>query len=462
MRITALISGLVFAFTASLIALVPAADASSPFVPCTVRVALTRQADTLSIKAGGNYQLVDKSTGKVISRLERNEALQASVRNNRLELKSGKKLFGPFSGPVLVQETVFHKWVKGGSGEKYEKYSADGLVVLNGSGRTVSLDEVAVPYVKSSGGTSALPGSGELNLLALTTGEGTRRYRGSVELQVEGGKIIAVNELNIEDYLRGVVPSEVYPDWPLEALKAQAVAARNYAMQQVEATRGQRFNLECTQYSQVYKGYDAETPATNRAVEETRGVVMLWRGSLIAAYFHSSSGGYTENSEDVWTSALPYIKGKADPYDKNSPHYNWQVQFTAGQLAARLKEAGYPFEKVTDIEELARTASGKRVEKIAVKGTDTSGKSLRVEISNADSVRMALGLKSALFTMKKTYDGGKNLKQVDITGSGFGHGLGLSQWGAYGMARQGYNYQDILKYYYTGINIVNNYGRTTS
>jgi stage II sporulation protein D len=108
---------------------------------------------------------------------------------------------------------------------------------------------------------------------------------------------------------------------------------------------------------------------------------------------------------------------------------------------------------------MAYTASGARVKKLAVTGVGTDGKPLQIEISNADNVRIALGLKSALFTLKKEYDKDKNLTGVNISGSGWGHGLGMSQWGANGMAKLGYKYQDILKYYYSEIKIAPNYGR---
>lgn len=454
---------LVPAITAALILLLPLAGASAATAPGTVRVALVRQADSLSFKVTGNYQLVDQSTGQVIIKLNQGENWQVKLQDGRIELRGRQGGYGPFSGPVMVRELNFSVTIAAGNGDKAERYSTGGLVVLNGDGKTMPLSASSSPSVRSAEGTSILSGGGGgLNLVALTDSTGTRRYRGSLEFRVEEGKLTAINELDIEDYLRGVVPAEVPAAWPLEALKAQAVAARNYALQRVEVTRGQSFNVSSDQFSQVYKGYDAEAPATNRAVEETRGVVMLNRGSLITAFFHASSGGYTENSEDVWKYPLPYIRSKEDPYDKNDRHYNWQVNYTAEQLAGQLKQAGYNFKKVTDIEELARTSSGKRVEKIAVMGEGPGGEPLRVEIFNADNVRIALGLKSALFTMNKIYDKDKNLAGVNISGSGWGHGLGLSQWGAYGMARQGYSYQDILKYYYSGITFAAGYGRTAA
>jgi len=425
----------------------------------SVRVAVATQADTLGLRVSGNYQLIDQSNKITLCNLNQDENWKIELQGGHILLSSRQGKYGPFSGPVTIRERNFSANIINGSGKKVETFSGDSLTVLNGEGRAVSLDKVANPTVSSVSTILPLPGAKGLNLVSLSCSANSRRYRGSLEIRLEDGKLTAVNELNIEDYLRGVVPAEMPPAWPAEALKAQAVAARNFALQRVQTTRGMSYNVSNDQSSQVYKGYDCETQATNLAVEETRGMVMLSSGSLITAFFHSSSGGYTENCEDVWNIPVPYIKSKADPYDKNDRHYDWQVSYTGAQLAEKLSAAGYGFNKVTDIEEIDCTSSGLRVEKIAVIGEDLEDRPLRVEIFNADKVRIALGLKSALFKMDKKYDKNQVLTTVNIVGSGWGHGLGMSQWGAYGMSGQGYNYQDILKYYYSGINISANYGR---
>ncbi|MDF9408688.1 SpoIID/LytB domain-containing protein [Pelotomaculum isophthalicicum JI] len=424
----------------------------------TVRVALERQAKSLSFIANGDYQLIDLSNNKVITKIGRKESWQVDLQAGQIMFQSSGKKFGPFSGPVVVQENNTRISVIAANKNVVERISMNDLVALNASEESVNLGENTSLYVRNDRAQKELASSSGLNLISLLEGAEYKRYRGNIEFRVESGGLVAINELNIEDYLRGVVPAEMPSSWPAEALKAQAVVARNYALQKVEATSGSSYNLTNDQFSQVYSGYDAEVSATDKAIEETRGVVMLNRGNLISAFFHSSSGGYTENSEDVWYNALPYIKYKVDPYDKNNLHYNWQVNYTAAQLLEVFKSAGYKFKNITGID-TAYTASGARVKKLTVSGVGTDGKPLRAEIANADNVRIALGLKSALFTLKKVYDKDKNLTGVNITGSGWGHGLGLSQWGANGMAKQGYKYQDILKYYYSEINIVENYGK---
>lgn len=436
----------------------PAAGAA--IEPGKVKVGLGVQSGTPGFKTTGTYQLVDQSTGKEIIRLVQGEEWHPLVKDDCIYLEGSKGRLGPFAGPVIVDELDQSIGILAGSGTVVERSSTGGIFVLSGAGEFTSFNSISNPYAASPGEKATLEKEGGLNLVSLLNGTAAAKYRGNLEFRVENGKLAVVNELNIEDYLRGVVPAEIPAAWPKEALKAQAVAARNYALQQVEVTRGSNYNVLNDQLSQVYRGYDAETPATNQAVEETLGQVMTSRGSLITAFFHSSSGGYTENSEDVWLEQLPYIKGKTDPYDKNEQHYNWEADYTVEQLVARLQVLGYSLSTLEDIEEMSGTSSGARVQKMALSGQGPVGEPVRVVISNADKVRNALGLKSSLFTMEKVCDQEGYLQRIIIRGSGNGHGLGMSQWGARGMAGQGYNYQDILQYYYTGISISGDYGRT--
>lgn len=453
---------LLFFICASLLMMVPAAAAQSA-TPHLVRVKLVDKADYLGFTINGNYQLVDQSTGKTIAKLKSGEKWLVTLQNGRIAVAGEGSQNGIYKGPVRVQEQTFQASILSADGVQVDKTDTGELFVINGKGKVISLDQ-ATEGVTFKGSKSTVTPGGEksLNLCSLITGEGTTRYRGNLEFLVDNGKLSVINELNIEDYLCGVVPCEVIPSWPEEALKAQAVAARNYAMQRIEASRGDKFNLSADQYSQVYGGYDAETKATNQAVRDTSGIVMMSKGELITAFFHSSSGGFTENSEDVWKNPLSYIKGKADPFDKNDKHYNWQVSYTNEQLSELMKKAGYPIEEVTDMEIAERTSSGARVKKLVVTGINENEKPVKIEIYNADQVRIVLGLKSALFDMDKSYDKDGKLVRVKITGSGYGHGLGMSQYGACGMAYQGYNYQAILQYYYSGVSLVGGYGRSSS
>ncbi|MDD2554694.1 MAG: SpoIID/LytB domain-containing protein, partial [Desulfotomaculaceae bacterium] len=386
------------------------------------------------------------------------EKLRAELKGKRISLSGSRSDYGSFKGPLLVCEARSSAAVINSGGQVTEQ-SIAALIAVNGDGSTISLESSGTPTIRSSSKTVQLTGGSDgLNLVTLNSASASKRYRGDMEFLLEDGGLTAVNVLNIEDYLRGVVPAEIPSFWHSEALKAQAVAARNYALERTETSRGS-FDVYCDMTSQVYGGYDAESFSTNKAVEETRGIIMLSGNRTVSAVFHSSSGGYTENSEDVWNNKVSYIKAKPDPFDKNDNHYNWQVSYRTDQLIKKLESAGYRFKKITDVNELDRTSSGERVQKLEVKGEGTGGKPLNVVISNADNVRIALDLKSSLFKLTKKYDKKKNLTGVEISGSGWGHGLGMSQYGARGMAEEGYKYQDILKYYYSGVELTGDYGR---
>ncbi len=148
-------------------------------------------------------------------------------------------------------------------------------------------------------------------------------YRGRLRVVHLTGGLEIVNTLPLESYLLGVVPRESPASWPIEALKAQAVAARSYAYRSTGGSGS--FDVYCTTASQMYGGADGETAATNKAVTATKGIVPTYQGTPIVAYFFSTSGGHTENIENVWTSAapVPYLKGVSDPYDTTSPYHAW-------------------------------------------------------------------------------------------------------------------------------------------
>jgi len=438
------------------------ASASEAAEPNLVRVKLTEEG-SYSFTVKGNYKLVDQATNEVIANLKPGENWLVYLQDGRIAVSRQGGQSRLYKGPVSVQGSGFQVSVLSGSGKLLDTADVEDLSVINGAGKVAPLaGSTGKITLKGSQRTETVEDSAGLSVLSLTTSTGTTRYRGNFEFRVAGDKLMAINILDIEDYLCGVVPCECIPSWPEEALKAQAVAARNYALQTMEASRsnGSVFDLVASQYNQVYGGYDAETVATNKAVKDTAGIVMTSGGNLITAFFHCSSGGVTENSEDVWLSPLPYAKSKLDTYDKNALHYNWQVVYTSDDLVSLMKKAGYPLLQVTDIAIKEMTSSGKRVKSLIVTGLDVDGNCEKIEISNADQVRSVLGLKSSLFVLDKFFDKDKNLTSVKITGNGYGHGVGMSQYGAYGMASQGYNYQDILKYYYTGVTLQENYGKS--
>ena len=170
----------------------------------------------------------------------------------------------------------------------------------------------------------------------LVTVAGKGSYRDAIEYRpgLSGG-VTAVNRVELENYIRGVVPNESPASWPLEALKAQAVAARSYALG--TGTGNAVFDHYDTVASQVYGGYSSENARTTRAVARTRGEVLRYNGNVIVAYFHSTSGGYTENNENVWGGKpLAYIRGVRDPWDKTSPYHRWKVKYSARSLGGAM------------------------------------------------------------------------------------------------------------------------------
>ncbi|PSN17669.1 sporulation protein [filamentous cyanobacterium CCP5] len=257
-------------------------------------------------------------------------------------------------------------------------------------------------------------------------------YRGRILLLAQQGRLTAVNLVELEAYLYSVLGSEMPTSWPQAALQAQAVAARSYALYQRERAQGRPYDVSNTTASQVYRGIAAETTGTHQAVNATRHQVLTYGGQIIEAVFHSSSGGYTENVEDIWQRPVPYLRAVQD-YDYDAPVFQWHQLLTQADFQQRVPGVGNLRSAVPE-----RTTPRGRVVSIRLVGDQGS----RV-ISGSD-LRKALGLRSTLFTIGLAGD------QIQIDGRGYGHGIGLSQWGARTMALQGYTYDQILSHYYQG------------
>ncbi|MEB3336637.1 MAG: SpoIID/LytB domain-containing protein [Leptolyngbyaceae bacterium] len=274
---------------------------------------------------------------------------------------------------------------------------------------------------------------------------GDRWYRGRVLLVPSQQKLTAVNYVDLEQYLYSVLGSEMNGNWPQEALKAQAVAARSYALYQRQRRTKGAFDLGDTEGWQVYKGLQTESTGTQMAVNATTGQVLTYAGRIIDAVFHSSSGGHTENAENVWVQALPYLRGVPD-YDQGTPVFQWEQVFSGEQLKKRITGIG----NILSLQVKGQTPTG-RVASMKIIGDAGT------RVMKGNEVRSALGLRSTLFTINPQFGstGNKQSQQsipiaFQVTGRGFGHGLGMSQWGAYNLAQQGYNYQQIVLHYYTG------------
>ena len=305
-----------------------------------------------------------------------------------------------------------------------------------------------------------------------------RRFRGRLRLLASGGKLQAINHVPLESYLPSVVGSEMPASWPQPALRAQAVAARTYALRQLKPAAD--YDLKATVSSQVYKGLEAETPSTRQAVASTRGQVLMFGSSLANTVFHSSSGGLTENSGDLWQRQLPYLVSVPD-FDQDSPVHQWQEVLPADRLRQAFTETG----GVYRIDVLATTATGRVRQALVVgprgtlvvtgpqlrsrlglRSTKVSFQVLEPEPAPArfaslpppppaiPTVRPAIAVS---LTPGTSGDGSSPTAPLPApqptllaVGRGFGHGVGMSQWGALAMARRGESHERILSHYYRG------------
>ena len=293
---------------------------------------------------------------------------------------------------------------------------------------------------------------------------GNRRYRGELRVVLKDDHFSVINHLKIEKYLKSVVGSEMPKSWPMAALQAQAVAARTYALKQLD--KRNNYDVNSSEQNQVYLGMESETLRTKRAVDRTRSLVLFYQGKLISAVFHSSSGGQTEASGDVWKYQLPYLISVPD-YDQHSPKYQWIKRFEERKLNKIFHEIG----GLNSIEILNRSNTG-RVLKARIYGDlgdlVLTGKELRkrldlqstlVEFNLIPYSNTKTSLKIKLPKLEESLDFPRPLPALPkeyillANGYGSGHGVGMSQWGANGLAKKGANFREILKHYYKGVYI---------
>lgn len=272
------------------------------------------------------------------------------------------------------------------------------------------------------------------------------RVRGRVVIIADAHKKInVVNHINIEDYIKGVLYHEISHKWPIEAIKAQAVAARTYAI--YSAGNRTKFDWDVSNdiYSQVYGGKDSERYRTNLGVERTEGEVLVYNNDILPAFFHADSGGHTEDASELWRIDIKPLRGVPSPYASHSPHKEWKRNLRLKDIQDKLVEKGYQIGLIKEIKIEERNRSG-RIRRLLI--TDRAGGS--IEISGKD-FRLIVGpniIRSNRYRIEmKGYF-------VDFYGEGWGHGVGLDQWGAMGMAKRRYDYKEILEHYYPGSSIV--------
>lgn len=351
-----------------------------------------------------------------------------------------------------------------------------------------------------------------------------RPYRGYMGFKIiEDSKLISINFVELENYLYGVVPNEIVSTWGKESIKAQAVAARTYAIYNKKPYA--LYDMDDNQNSQVYRGYNSEKVSTDEAVDETRGEMIYYDDKLIQAFYHSTSGGSTENTENVWTISLPYSVGVPDEYSNRSgsPYTQWQKSYTKDEIIKKLRDDGNNVKELYSVE-ITKVSENNRVME-CIFSTDIGEISYKKE-----NARLLLGLMSSwfeiingnvfYFTNEYTFLNeykpapsrgggildsivdsddeieaiesfnsvssgsvvGKNVissngtskinkdtlsvisskgvstlktdtSSYNFEGRGWGHGIGMSQYGAKQMAEEGFSYKEILKHYYTGVSI---------
>lgn len=274
-----------------------------------------------------------------------------------------------------------------------------------------------------------------------------RSFRGEVDIVNDGAdRLLVINHVDVEDYLKGVLYHEVSHWWPIEALKAQAITARTYALYQQSMRRGKDFDLTNDIYSQVYGGKVSEKWRTNRAVELTRGRILVFNGKIFPSYYHATCGGHTEDASNLWNIDLPPLKGVKTNFCTRSPHYKWRRKIPMPNVEYKLNQAGYSIKNLRGIAIKDKNSSG-RIETLTLIGdvnTDIPAKNFRLAVSPNI-------IRSTNFSVGAI---GGNLI---FNGLGWGHGVGMCQWGAYFLSARRYKVDEILRHYYPGSEISERY-----
>ena len=268
---------------------------------------------------------------------------------------------------------------------------------------------------------------------------------GLVHLVRKGKGFLVINRVDIEEYVKGVVPAEVSSTWHPEMLKAQAVAARTYALYQQMLSATREYDVVATVQDQVYRGKQGVDAGILRAVEDTRGLVVTYQDAPIYAAFSSTAAGLTEDAVNVWSKEYPYLKGVECPFDLMSPYYQWKSSFKIDTLEQNLRQQGFSVGTIATITPMSFSRGG-RVAKLRVLH---SGGEL---VLRGEELRKAVGytiIPSTQFAIESIG------RDVVLSGFGAGHAVGMCQWGAKELAELGYPFSTILRYYYPGTELQN-------
>ncbi len=268
---------------------------------------------------------------------------------------------------------------------------------------------------------------------------------GLVHFVRRGKGFSVINLVDVEEYVKGVVPAEVSSTWHPEMLKAQAVAARTYVLYQQMLSATREYDVEATVQDQVYRGKQGIDAGILRAVEDTRGLVVTYQDAPIYAAFSSTAAGLTEDAMNVWSKEYPYLKGVECPFDLASPYYQWKTSFRIDTLELNLRRQGFSVGTIATITPLSFSRGG-RVAKLRILH---SGGEL---VLRGEELRKAVGytiIPSTQFSIESIG------RDVVLAGFGAGHAVGMCQWGGKELAELGYSFDTILRYYYPGTELQN-------
>ncbi|WP_196593766.1 SpoIID/LytB domain-containing protein [Pectinatus sottacetonis] len=389
---------------------------------------------------------------------------------------------------VLVSNNAVFTIKDPGTNDVYGKFDAGDKVLITQKNNRLYINKLPVKSMVISISSVEKESRTQVN---------GKTYRGIILIKRAVKGMTVINYLPLEQYLYSVVPQEMPSSWPMAALKAQAVAARTYALYSMHRHENEGFDVCAMIHCQIYGGSGVENEIAKQAVDETRGKVIFYEHKPIFAAFHASSGGKTESSRDIWGTPVPYLKSVTD-YDQKSPDYHWQIKMTPENLSEKLARNGYDIGKIKSVT-LSAFGSGSedRSPAGAVKTVIFTGDKDTVKLTGRE-VRHLLGLKSSKFAisvivqspkkLKVTIDkysgygkdiavalpdyqvpnsitGPKSIHRITghggelvlIDGYGAGHRVGMSQWGAKALADKGYDYQKIIYTYYTDVSIGNMY-----
>lgn len=402
----------------------------------------------------GRYE----TAGRVFRRLIRDSPGSPRSRDGRYFLRRIRTFGeGGVSPPVLRVRLAHKRRVAGRTRSRLRIRGPDGSIrgrmpsgtewaAQTGAGSDVEISAEGLvrrgrPYLRLE------PAGDEAGLV-----HGGTAYRGRFELRARQGNVTLINVIPVHHYLYGVVRKEIAPGWPRAVVKAQAVAARSFALDRVRRSDGRPFDLDAGSLAQVYGGRAAETRRVIRAVNATRGQVLVHRGRLVPGFFHANSGGHVETAGAIWTgSRTPYIVSKPDTWSLGARHDRWRETVSHVRLDRALREAGHPgIHEDPGVRVEERLPSG-RTRTLSYR-TD-EGSRRRIE---AETFRLAVGanrLRSAWFESIR----GEN-DRIRFRGRGWGHGVGMSQWGAHAMAEAGVGYRRILSFYYQNGRLHPDYG----